>query len=560
MWRAMLKVPIAILVLLVGLPAATDAHPQERPIERESGDYQVERDSVLRGNLVVEDGILTVDGEVDGWVVVSDGDAIIRGTVRGLVVAVYGDVIVMGDGLVQGDAVSISGDVVIRDSGVVTGSNITTTVRGFTRQGEDMEWARVVRRTGVIDQEPRRPREEQRPERDWWRERRPGHRFLYTGSFPLGGLVYNRVDGLTILGEIFDSDVAWGGTGTSLYGGAGYAFTSKRFYYRIGLNRYWSLTRSVPLEIGASVYRQLETEDTWYMTPNENDWMALLARYDWYDYYLNEGYHFHAQIQPHPWVSLGVRFAADSEESVDRVTNWSIFGRDRVFRENEFFDPVLSDFVQVQMGEARRVVYFGRFGSSLNAGRGFNRPWRGITLQGWLEQVGDNGVSDGGDFYYERFLAQLHVYQRLSRIDHLAVRVRAGSATVGSAGDPLGPIPPQHRFYLGGVGSLRGYEFKEFVGDRIFLATAEYTLGTDGWAPVFDDWSLTFFYDYGLAWITDSGTGLYTDLVPEEAKRAFGIAVSPWGMDEFRVEIARPLDRDDGSDEFVYYFRWSFDF
>lgn len=566
MHRLVARMAVLALMLIAGAPPGAEAAPrQERPL-RERGDFQVERDRVLRRNLVVEEGTVTVDGEVEGWVVVSGGDAIIRGTVRGLVVAVYGDVIVMGDGLVQGDAVSVSGDVVIRDAGVVTGSNITTTRRGFERQGSDVAWARVIRSAGVFDPDEwdaldaRREKRRRKPWDDVWerkRRYRDDYRFLYAASFPLGGLVYNRVDGLTIQGEIFNSEAAWRTTGTGFFGGAGYALGSGRFYYRIGLNRFW--VPSSPVEVGAIAYRQLETEDTWYMTPNENDWMALLARYDWYDYYLNEGFQVHLRVQPHPWVSLGVRYAQDNESGVDRVTNWALFGGDRDFRENRFFDPVFNDFVPAAEGEIRRIVYFGRLGT---AGRRWDwgRPARGIRLEGWLEQAGDNGVSDGGDFYYERFLVQLQAYQRLSLIDHLALRVRVGSASMGTASAPLGLVPPQHRFYLGGVGSLRGYEFKEFVGNRLFLATAEYTIGTDSWSPIFDDWSLTLFYDYGLAWITDPGTGLYTDLLPEVGKRSYGIGVSPFGFDGLRVEIARPLDRDDGETGFVYYIRWSFDF
>ena len=130
----------------------------------------------------------------------------------------------------------------------------------------------------------------------------------------------------------------------------------------------------------------------------------------------------------------------------------------------------------------------------------------------------------------------------------------------GSTSDPITDVPVQHRFYLGGVGSLRGYDFKQYVGNRLFLATLEYAIGTGGWSPIFDDWTIRLFYDYGLAWIADPGTDLWDDLWTDEGKRAAGVGVSPFGWDEFRVEIVRPLDREDGDDEFVYYFRWSFDF
>ena len=554
MRRALMAIPLAVLVLAVAVTGATGSGNQERA-RRERGDFQVGHEEVLRTNLVVTGGTLTVDGEVGGWVVVYEGDAIIRGTVRGHVIAVYGDVLVLGSGLIQGDAVSVSGNVRVRDQGVVTGSDISTTTRGLTRQGEE-EWARIVRRAEVLDRERLRREESREPrweewDEDWPRRRRfGGYNFLQTGSFPLGGLVYNRVDGFTLQGEIFNSEYDWGTTGTSFYGGIGYAFASERFYYRAGLSRVFFPER--PVEIGAGVYRQLETEDTWYMAPNENDWMAILARYDWYDYYLNRGFQVHVRIRPHPWISLGARYAQDTEESVLKETNWAIFGGDRDFRENVFFDRVLNDFREADEGEIRRLVYFGRLGRRSGNWR---RPSRGVTLEGWFERAGETGISSGGDYLYERYLVQLNAYQRLSPIDHLAIRARLGAAS-----NPIDDIPIQHRFFLGGVGSLRGYGFKEFTGNRFFLATAEYTLGTDSWTPIFDDWTVSLFYDYGLAWETDPGNGLYTDLLPEQGKRAVGIAISPFGWDEARFEIAHALDRADDEDDYVVYFRWRLDF
>jgi outer membrane translocation and assembly module TamA len=119
-------------------------------------------------------------------------------------------------------------------------------------------------------------------------------------------------------------------------------------------------------------------------------------------------------------------------------------------------------------------------------------------------------------------------------------------------------VPIQHRFYLGGVGSLRGYAFKQFSGDRIFLATAEYTLGTNGWTPILSDLALTVFYDYGLAWNADPASGLWDELYSEDAKRAAGLALAPFGWDGFRLEVARPLDTEEK--EFVYYVRLEFEF
>jgi len=567
--RCRTRVLLLALVTLAGTTLAPAmAAGQQEEARRERGDYQVPRDMTIQGNLVVEEGDLTVDGEIRGWAVVSHGDAVIRGTVTGSVVALYGDVTIMDSGLVQGDAVSVSGEVVVRGSGVVSGSNITTTRRGLERQGRDVPWARIVRQADVLRREERAPspRREDPWERGWeepWEERaerrgRPwrGYDYLFDGSFPLGGLLYNRVDGLSIQGEVFGDQRDWGSLGANLYGGAGYAFVSKRFYYRLGLSRFFFA--STPLEIGVSMYRQLETHDDWYLTPNENDVMALLARYDWYDYYLREGLQGHVQFSPARWLRLGALFSEDTEEVVIRNTNWSIFGGDRRFRENEWLvlwdpDASLRQYAPADEGEIRRLTWFLHLDA---ARRSRVRPSRGVELDAWYEMAGDTGISDGGDYRYERAVAELRAYQRISRLDHLALRVRAG--TVGAESGLIEDVPVQHRFYLGGVGSLRGYDFKQFNGDRFFLATLEYTLGGDGWGTIFSDWALSFFYDWGSAWMAGPDEELFGGLIPEEARRSVGAAVHLMGWDGPRIEIARPIDAED--DEFRWYLRWAFDF
>ncbi|MFO7768208.1 MAG: BamA/TamA family outer membrane protein [bacterium] len=567
--RALAVLWVLTLPFLLGAgPGLAEQGGQQEGPRREKGDFQVPGDMRIHGDLVVEEGDLTVDGEIRGWTVVRGGDAVVRGTVTGSVIVLYGDVVIMDSGLVQGDAVSVAGEVVIRGSGVVSGSNITTTRRGLERQGRDVPWARIVREAGVLEHRDPGSRREEGPWERWWDEepeeerfgargrRRGGYDYLFDGSFPLGGLLYNRVDGLTLQGEVFGDSGDWGSTGANLYGGAGYAFESGRFYYRLGLSRFFFGT--APLEIGGSIYRQLETHDTWYMTPNENDWMALLARYDWYDYYLREGVQGHVQFSPTRWLRLGALYSEDTEEAVFRNTNWSIFGTDRSFRENEWLvrwhpDDQQRVYAGAHEGDIRRLTWFLHVDA---ARRARVRPSRGVELDTWYETAGEAGIAGGGDFHYERAVAELRAYQRISRMDHLALRVRAG--TVGSQSGLIDDVPVQHRFYLGGVGSLRGYDLKQFSGDRLFLATLEYTLGGDGWGPVFGDWALTFFYDWGNAWRAEAGEDLFGGLIPPEAVRSAGAAVSPVGWGGPRLEIARPIDAED--DEFRWYLRWAFDF
>jgi len=534
-----------------------EAASERQEFRRIEGSFTVDRYDFIEDDLLIERGTLTVDGEIKGTVVVAWGDAVVRGTVDGLLVAVNGDVIILDDGLVRGDAVSIEGNVNLRGSGVVTGSNVTTTREGLRRQGRSVEWARAVRQAGVFEDDRWEAERRDKDYRDYRREnfRRYGsHDFLETASFPLGGLVYNRIDGLTLQGQIFNNNFDWDRAATSFYGGAGYGFKSKEFYYRLGLNRYW-LPRT-PIEIGVGAYKQLESEDTWYMPTNENDFHAFFVNYDWYDYYQVEGFGGVVRFNPQRWISLGARYAQETETPRVKTTDWALFGGERDFRANEWLtgwdpDKALRTYAPADDGDLKRWEYFLHVDVT---SWGRSRPGRGMVLDASLEQV--EHQSNAGTFNYERFQAELKAYLSLSRIDHLALRVRVGSTKTDDGFETVVPI--QHRYYLGGVGSLRGYDFKQFTGNRIFLATAEYTLGANGWTPLLSDLALTVFFDYGLAWDADPATDLYDELYPEQAKRAVGVALSPFGWDGFRIEAARPLDADDK--QFTYYVRLEFDF
>jgi hypothetical protein len=183
---------VPLLVSFGGSPAGAAAEVPDQDTDRRiQGDFRVRPDEHIEANFIVEEGDLTVDGEIDGWVVVRGGEAIVRGTVRGDVVVVYGNVTVLDRGRIRGDAVSIGGDVNLRGDGTISGNSITTTLRGWERQGSEVTWARILRRSGVLDEpDYRRPEPPSRPRApDRWVGRRWNryHEYLFNGDFPLGG-------------------------------------------------------------------------------------------------------------------------------------------------------------------------------------------------------------------------------------------------------------------------------------------------------------------------------------------------------------------------------------
>ena len=72
------------------------------------------------------------------------------------------------------------------------------------------------------------------------------------------------------------------------------------------------------------------------------------------------------------------------------------------------------------------------------------------------------------DFSFNQYVLELRHYLPISRNERLDLRFKAGSAE--------GTLPFQKLFELGGISTLRGFEYKEFVGDRLLLANIEYNL------------------------------------------------------------------------------------
>jgi len=96
----------------------------------------------------------------------------------------------------------------------------------------------------------------------------------------------------------------------------------------------------------------------------------------------------------------------------------------------------------------------------------------------------------GSDFDFRRFIGQARAAHVFSPRQALLLRGLVGIGT--------GEVPPQRRFALGGIGTLRGYAIKQFEGDRAVLTTAEY------WLYPRSPWpGLVFFYDGGTAWDRD---------------------------------------------------------
>jgi len=93
----------------------------------------------------------------------------------------------------------------------------------------------------------------------------------------------------------------------------------------------------------------------------------------------------------------------------------------------------------------------------------------------------------GGDFSFRRFIAEGRSHHNLTSRGTLSTRL-----LVGVEG---GEVPSQKRFALGGLGTLRGYDEKEFDGEGLLLGNVEWSLHTGRLLP-----ALIPFVDAGATW------------------------------------------------------------
>jgi outer membrane protein assembly factor BamA len=116
----------------------------------------------------------------------------------------------------------------------------------------------------------------------------------------------------------------------------------------------------------------------------------------------------------------------------------------------------------------------------------------------WLRLSGEFADTDwGGDLGYSRYVGDLRRYYKMSPKQQVGLRLKAGmldvpeDGTCGCVPDPQYFFPKQ--FYVGGIGTLPGYGYKEFIGTHMLLANFEYNYLLQ------DEVGVLFFADAGDA-------------------------------------------------------------
>jgi outer membrane protein assembly factor BamA len=315
----------------------------------------------------------------------------------------------------------------------------------------------------------------------------------------LGGcLRYNRVEGFFLEGN-FRRALDRRSFLPAYEVALGYGFSAERGQYRVGFEQ--PVLARNKLSFGVEAYRRNLTffYSDENLTGGENTASALFLHRDYWDLHEAEGFRGFLTVRPSPLFTLQPGILVQDETALTNRTDWSLFRQTDDFPANP----------AAETGEYRGLDLTLAYDSRPRdeEGKLSSRPrWGG--LQHWHRltwERGDAGM--GGDFDLWRIYADLRSYLRLSARQNLTARLLAASGSAG--GDPL---PPQRRFHLGGLGTMRGQFFRSLAGNRALLLNAEYAflLGGRIQALFFSDIGNAF--DHGTLFeqriLVDLGTGL----------------------------------------------------
>ena len=423
--------------------------------------------------------------------------------VRGAVFSVAGDIEIYGE--VNRDVVSLLGDVYVGPGAVVRGDIATMSGR--------VDLAREASIYGEVIT-PKKGRRKYR------------HRFSHREEYLNEdfSFVYNRVDGATLhFGlKCFDTDSLL----PTIVARGGYAFESKRWRYDFGLEQ--TLMHQPAITIGGNFYRRLVSPDTSLLTTCENTVFALTVTEDFMDYYEAEGGNLF--LRSRPWEPLTIEGGYRYEETGWLDANrdlWSLFGGDKRFGHN--FGRVPEIYRTTSALEINNTINANLYCVLNFDTRNEDKPFRASAWH-FTSELEWSHPDVKSDFDYKRWRLVLRRYQKVNRNAMLLLRA--------TWGDSKGYLPMYKRFYVGGLGTLAGYRHKEFMGDKYWMANAEYRIRFPGHQTA-----------TGLFW---DGARIANDtpFCDADIKQNIGIAI--YIEDDFKVSVAKRLDSSSEDDAKIY--------
>lgn len=317
------------------------------------------------------------------------------------------------------------------------------------------------------------------------------------------------------------------------HGMLGYSFGQKEWQYTVGLEKLIGRRKHVML--GAEYHNATTTDDQWRVGLTETTLTSFASGYDFLDYYKQRGWGTYLILRTKRLFEGGVAYSNDSYTSLEKSTDFALFGSGNRYR---FNPPVeMINGVPVDKADISNLTFSASFNpKQLVLSRYFT-----LTLNAVWEKAG-SGISES-EYSYDKYFGELISYINFEPGGVFKYRLKTGGIT--------GQAPHFKRFDLGGVGSLRALPYKSMgAANEMILSNAEIQFGrphhrkSREWID-FDNFYLSLFLDSGWTNYNDeleNDKGPFTgfdEFKFADLKHNAGIGI---GSSLIRCELAWDLD------------------
>ncbi|MCP4706844.1 MAG: hypothetical protein GY865_19775 [candidate division Zixibacteria bacterium] len=429
--------------------------------------------------------------------------------IRGSAISFWSDIKISGE--VSGDVIALFGNVEIDDKAIIRGNVLS--INGIVNHTKNSTVYGEIRSSNIKDK----------------------HRFTKTWRVNLNfknlssicRFNYNRIDGATpYFGyKYLNSD----STLPEVKAIVGYGFASERWRYEIGLKQY--LLKNKSLTIGSSFYKRLASHDDWIISETENTLFALLATEDYKDYYEAKGGYLFAKYNFPFNIDFELGYQIENHKWLDANKNlWSLGGGSKRFRDN--FSTVRQSFYYTNSQYITNRMDFKSLILKLdyNPEGNKNYPINSFFSFAANLEITPYRWKSYSRYTLFRYTAEAVRFQKLNLNSGMIFSLNYGRIG-GSRKFVLSEIPIHKMFFLGGLGTLHGYNHKEFAGTEFWLGSIEYKIKFP--AASWDTW---LFYEVGQI-------GQSSNLSEAEVKNSLGIGITFNNL--IRLNVAKRLDRSD---------------
>ncbi len=351
---------------------------------------------------------------------------------------------------------------------------------------------------------------------------------------------FNRVHGLILGGG---GALSTREANAQLYGKLSNGLSSKLWNYKLGAENSWFDRHA--LTIGGSVYQRTDANRYAGWSEGGEFLGAFFLGSASLDYYQRKGYQARVQGKLTQLMNITLEFTDEEHEILFKSTDWSMFNGNVPKRSNSRIDE--GNLRSVTVGynfDSLKVPVPVQSGSSLHGARQTQNVWTVSTpdyrtKSSWRGHFSLEYTDEklNSDFNFSLYHLTIVRYNQLLSNHNLDFRLE------GAFSDR--PLPRQRLLYLGGIGTLHGYDFKEFVGDNTLLFNVEYRIHF-GKIRYMDESEgplgvVTAFLDSGYAWFNDEGLRF------DRFNTSVGVGLSLFIGDPSLVlglEIARPLRKE----------------